>query len=226
MGYCILLTGLMLRFLESNRINDPGAKLLALMSGLPKNRTMDGIEELHILSKKFKRDNEVRRILRKDEKTYDGNRKELKEIKQGRQFIEAFESILSRYGHRRLARDLIEPSWSDEPMIPFIMLKNMLLATSRHDLLATKAHGMRERKRAKREILDWIPIFKRPMFKFLSRYLVRYVAFRELQRFYLDMILSRMRLLFLAMGDRMVEDGIIEDKKDIFFWKSVRSRVT
>ena len=217
MGYCILLTNIMLRFLEGNHIKDPGAKLLALMSGLPMNRTMEGIEELHILSKKFKRENKVRRILKKDEKTYDGYRKELREIEQGSQFIEAFESILSRYGHRRLARDLIEPSWSDEPMIPFIMLKNMVLDTSRHDPLAARTHGKRERNRAIREILDRIPIYKRSMFKFLSRYLVRYVSFRELQRFYLDMILSRMRSLFLAMGDVMAEDGIIEEKEDIFF---------
>lgn len=217
MGYCILLTSLMQRFLERARIKDPGTRLLSLMSGLPKNRTVEGIEELRILSRKFKDDGDVRRILRKDRRTYHGYRKELARMEKGIRFIEAFESILSRFGHRRLARDLIAPSWSDEPMIPFIMLKNMMLGTGRNDSSAATTHGTRERKRAQSDILGTIPMYKRPLFEFLSRHLVRYVAFRELQRFYLDMILSRMRSLFLAMGDKMAKEGTIENGDDIFF---------
>ena len=217
MGYCILLTSLMQRFLERNHVKDPGARLLSLMSGLPKNRTMEGIEELRILSRKFKGDGDVRRILKKDRRTYRGYRKELAGMEKGVRFIEGFESILSRFGHRRLARDFIAPSWSDKPMIPFIMLKNMMLDTGGKDTPAATTHGARERRRTQREILKLIPVYKRSMFEFLSRHLIRYVAFRELQRFYLDMILSRMRSLFLVMGDEMLKEGVIENRDVIFF---------
>ncbi len=72
---------------------------------------------------------------------------------------------------------------------------------------------------AEKEILRQIPIYKRRRFKSNSRYLIRYLTFRELQRFYLDMIFSRMRYLFLAIGKKMKEENLIEERDDIFFLK-------
>ena len=128
--------------------------------------------------------------------------------------MESFESILSRYGHRRLSRDLIEPSWLDDPMIPFTILINLVLEPIPH---SAKIRGIKKRQKAFLEILDSIPIYKRPRFKIQSSYLVRYVAFREFQRFYLDMILSKMRSVLLTVGNIMVTDGIIDERDDIFF---------
>jgi pyruvate,water dikinase len=215
--YCIMLSSLMQRSLNKNQIKEPDAKLLALMSGLPFEKTSEGIKELQILAQKYKQDGYVHEKIKPEWESYDKYRKELITELQGRQFIEAFESILSRYGHRRLARDLIEPSWHDEPLIPFNMLRNIILYTDKHELSTARKEGILKRKEALKEILEQIPIYKKRRFRSNSNYLIRYLAFRELQRFYLDMILSRMRSLFIVMGERMAQEGFIEHKHDIFF---------
>jgi pyruvate,water dikinase len=57
----------------------------------------------------------------------------------------------------------------------------------------------------------------RIIYAIVSRYLVRYVQFREQQRFYLDMILAEFRMLFMEISERLVERNVIENKDDIFF---------
>jgi pyruvate,water dikinase len=133
--------------------------------------------------------------------------------------VEGFESILYRYGHRRLARDLIEPSWSDEPMIPFNMLRNNIIHRRQQKQTLTRDMSIKKRQEILKEILKEIPVYKRHRFKSNSRYLIRYLAFRELQRFYLDMIFSRMRSLLIHIGELMAQECIIERKHDIFFLK-------
>jgi pyruvate,water dikinase len=54
-------------------------------------------------------------------------------------------------------------------------------------------------------------------FRTLSRYLARYTSFRELQRFYLDMMISRMRTMILEVARRMSVEGLIDTADDIFF---------
>ncbi len=217
LAYCIMLSSLVQRSLERNHIENSEVKLLTLMSGLPNEKTSKGIKELQILANKFKQDEHVNVILNREMKTYERYREELVRAPQGRQFVEAFESILFRYGHRRLARDLIEPSWCDDPMILFNMLGNMILYKDQHDLWIKRENSNLEREKVLKEILEKIPIYKRRRFRKNSQYLIRYLSFRELQRFYLDMILSRMRSLILEVGESMVKDGLLEEEHDIFF---------
>jgi pyruvate,water dikinase len=151
--------------------------------------------------------------------SFEEYRKKLIESPQGLQFVEGFESILYRYGHRRLARDLIEPSWSDEPMIPFNMLRNNIIHCRQQKQFLTRDMSIKKRQEILKEILKEIPVYKRHRFKSNSHYLIRYLAFRELQRFYLDMIFSRMRSLFIGIGELMVQECVIERKQDVFFLK-------
>ena len=217
LAYCILLSSQMQRFLEKNHIEEPDIKLLALMVGLPNEKTSEGIFELQILAEKYKQNKQVCNSLDSELKSYEEYRKKLETDQHGLQFFEAFESILYRYGHRRLARDLIVPSWRDDPMIPFSMLKNMLLYQNQYEILEARVNSIKKREEIFQEILKQIPIYKRSRFSSNSNYLLRYLSFRELQRFYLDMIISRMRLLFLQIGEMMVKEGFIEEKNDVFF---------
>ncbi len=215
--YCIMHSSLMQRFLEKNHIKDHEVKMLTLMSGLQNDKTSEGIMELQSLATKFMHNEQLGRIIKLEMNKYEMYREKLFKNSEGRKFTEAFESILSRYGHRRLARDLIEPSWRDDPMIPFNILRNIILYQDSHDLSMTKGDDIKEREQVSKEILDQIPLYKRVQFKSNSRYLIRYLEFRELQRFYLDMVLSRMRLLFLAIGETMESEGVLENRHDIFF---------
>jgi pyruvate,water dikinase len=217
LAYCIMLSSIVQRSLEKKHIEDSEVKLLTLMSGLPNEKTSKGIKELQILADKFKQDEHVNNILNRELKKYERFREELVRAPQGRQFAESFESILYRYGHRRLARDLIQPSWCDDPMILFNMLRNMILYQDQRDLWTKIENSKLEREKVLNEILKEMPIHKRRRFKTNSQYLIRYLSFRELQRFYLDMILSRMRSLILEVGESMVRDGLLEEEHDIFF---------
>lgn len=217
LAYCIMLSSQMQRFLEKNHIKEPEINLLILMSGLSHEKTSEGIFELQSLAEKYRQKSQLCDILYLGLASYEEYRKKLEKIPQGLQFIEAFESILHRYGHRRLARDLIVPSWRDDPMIPFNMLRNMLLYQDKYEILEVRINSIKKREGIFQEILKQIPVYKRPRFRSNSSYLLRYLAFRELQRFYLDMILSRMRLLFLRIGEMMVKEGYIEEKNNVFF---------
>lgn len=220
LAYCILFSSLMQRSLEKNHIRDPEIMLLALMSGLTGEKTSESIRELEILAKKYQQNEFVYDALKQEFGTYDEYRDKLLGNLRGRQFSEAFESILSRYGHRRLARDLIEPSWSSDPMIPFSMLRNNILHKKGTQFVREGA-VLKKRNEVEKELLKQIPIYKRRRFQSNCKYLIRYLAFRELQRFYLDMIFSRMRYLFLAIGEKMNEEGLIDERDDIFFLKII-----
>jgi pyruvate,water dikinase len=216
LAYCIMFSSLMQRSLEKNHVRDPEIMLLALMSGLMGEKTSESIRELEILSKKYQHNQLVYDTLNREFRTYDEYRDKLLEDPHGRQFAESFKSILFRYGHRRLARDLIEPSWSSDPMIPFSMVRNNLIHKKGARFIG-KGVGVKKRNDVEIKLLRQIPFYKRRRFKSNSKYLIRYLAFRELQRFYLDMIFSRMRYLFLTIGDKMKEEGLIEVRDDVFF---------
>jgi pyruvate,water dikinase len=219
LAYCIMLSSMMQRSLEKNHIKDPDIALLTLMSGLSGEKTSESIQEIETLAKKYHDKEFVCDVLAQDLATYNDYRERLIDDPHGLQFSEAFESILHRYGHRRLARDLLEPSWSSDPMIPFNMLRTIILQKEGHVESGPKGRGLRDREVMQKEIMEQVPFYKRRRFRSNSRYLIRYLTFRELQRFYLDMIFSRMRFLFLTIGKKMKEEDLIEKKDDIFFLK-------
>jgi len=206
--YSITLSEVMGRFLERNGIGKDG--LPALISGLDDNKTLAASTELMGLADVVRKRPEALRVVSAEHRDFETYRKELAKVPGGDLVIDTFESILVRYGHRRLSRDLMQPSWRDEPMIPFGMVRSLVLNRAER-----REHE--DRTSVQRDIEARLPRSKRWAFRFLSKYLIRYVSFRELQRFYLDMILSRMRELVLEISRRMVADGVLEKEGDVFF---------
>jgi len=201
MGYCILFTNMVTRDLARSGVEDGVGTLMTLLSGLEDNRTKQGVDELRALAAKYNEDREVVDALG----TYAEAREALADSPAGRMFLEAFASIISRYGHRRVSRDIMEPSWRDEPEIPFSVLAGLM----RERGGAGRAPDGTEQEK----FLSGLPRRKRKR----ARYLRRYVTFREYQRFYLDMILSAMRDNVLAIGRVMKQRGVIDVPEDVFF---------
>jgi pyruvate,water dikinase len=206
--YSITLSEVMGRFLERNGIGKDG--LPGLITGLEDNKTLAASKELMGLADAVRKRPEAMTVVSAEQRDFEGYRKELATVPGGDLIIDQFESILVRYGHRRLSRDLMQPSWRDEPMIPFGMVRSLVL--HRPDRREPEAQSS-----VQKDIAARLPRSKRWAFRILSRYLLRYVSFRELQRFYLDMILSRLRELALEISRRMVADGVLESKDDVFF---------
>ena len=212
--YSIPLAGTVQGFLKRNGIDED---LTAnLISGLEHNKTLDASLSLAELARTIHGSEGVVDVFRKEYTCFKGLRKKLERTTEGQKILDSLDLILKRFGHRRLARDILQPSWKDEPEIPLAILREMVL----QDEAPTKDPGKKARLRRQRtvkRIEKSLPRRKRVIFRWLSRYLVRYTAFRELQRFYLDMILSKTRELFLEISKRMVEDGVIDRCDDVFF---------
>lgn len=206
--YSITLSEVMGRFLQRNGIGKDG--LPGLISGLEDNKTLAASKELMGLADVVRKRPEALRVVSAEHRDFETYRKELAMVPGGDLIIDQFESILVRYGHRRLSRDLMQPSWRDDPMIPFSMVRALVLNRA-------ERRGPEVRPSVEKDIEARLPRSKRWAFRFLSRYLIRYVSFRELQRFYLDMILSRLRELVLEISRRMVADGVLENRDDVFF---------
>jgi pyruvate,water dikinase len=212
--YSIPLTEAMEQFLEENGIGKE--KLSLLMTGLDENKTLDASNELQSLAEAIRENPQAMRIVQISYPDYTSYRRRLMNVPKGDLITDHFGSILVRYGHRRLSRDLMSPSWSDDPMIPFGMVRTLVCDnTSRTG--PDKHQTMERRLTVQQDIERRLPLFKRLTFRKMARYLARYTSFREFQRFYLDMILSKMRGLMIEISKRMLDDGTIENADDIFF---------
>jgi pyruvate,water dikinase len=214
--YSIPLLDVMEKFLEKNGIDKK--QLSSLISGLEINRTMDASLELEKLSK-FIIDNcgiATLNIFKRDLNDFNEYRSELEKTKDGQKIIDYFDCILEKYGHRRVSRDILLPSLSDDPIISFSILKKMVNQRP-YRTCDMKQRLINRRKELEREIQNRLPFRKKWVFKLISKYMVRYVAFREFQRFYLDKILQKLRQLMLEISKRMVNERILNEKDMIFF---------
>jgi pyruvate,water dikinase len=214
--YSIPLIELMGKFLEKNGTNKK--HLSTLISGLEINRTLDATLELERLSKFILNNSEKATldIFKLKSNNFSDYRSKLEKTNDGQKIIDYFDCILFKFGHRRVSRDIYQPSWSDDPIIPFSILKKLVSEHTRRtnnmkDLLVTR------RKKTERKIHQRLSFSKKHLFKTLSSYMIRYVAFREFQRFYLDMILQKLKQLILEISKRMVKELSLNKVEDIFF---------
>ncbi len=212
--YTIPLTGAASHLLQKNALL---GFLPDIMSGFAENPTMEASSGLRILADRARSNNEILDILALERNNYQDYEKELREISSGDRFIEFFENHLSIFGHRRISRDFHDPSWNDDPDIPFSIVRQLSLSPCQDHGEPEMERAIRRRHRAYRKVILELPFRERWLFSRVYRYLVRYVQFRELQRFYLDLILARMKGLFVEISKRMVHEGELDDVGDIFF---------
>lgn len=212
--YIIPMIGAVKRFLEKNGYGDD--QLSVLMSGLPVNMTMDASAELKKMADIIKNHTEAVKILSKKSTSYDKYRKRLLTVPAGAYIVDYFEAILKKFGHRRLSRDIMTQSWNDEPMIPFTILRKLVLDND-IEQGGPLVNTYELRLKLEKKIKDNLSAFRRWKFGVIVKFMVRYVSYREYQRFFLDMVLSRMRALLVEVSGRMVRDGKIKDETSIFF---------
>ncbi len=212
--YSIPLMGAATNLLHKNDLVE---YLPDLMSGFRNNRTMDASDEIRYLADMARSEKQILNVLTGDFSEYISYKEKIMEITGGELFIEYFENTLEIYGHRRISRDIHQPSWKDDPMIPFSMMRQLTLSEGPNDERSRRDSVLEKRNQANRKIMGSLPFRDKTAFRIISRYLVRYIEFRELQRFYLDMILAKMRELFIVIAKKMVDEGILNRVDDIFF---------
>ena len=130
-------------------------------------------------------------------------------------FKEAYNSFIKEFGHRSGTRELNALRWAEDP--EYIMGVAIQMAKGDSDLREEFDRSVERRKATEEEVRSKLGFFKRfLLFKVLG-YARTYLTFRENQRFYLDHMMYRNRLIFLEEGRRLCEKDLIDEPDDIFF---------
>lgn len=145
---------------------------------------------------------------------------DLVKVRGEKGFEKEFEAFLQEYGHRSYSRDVIFPRWSENPVLVLDMVDSLL--ENDRDIREVEAQKRREREQLEREVLKKVGkqkfgVIKKQIFKMILFYAQTYIVFRENQRFFLDHQTFRFRKLFLEIGERLKDRGILENSEDVFF---------
>lgn len=217
-----IATNLMIKNWLLEWLDDHDGSLYAgLISGLDDNKTV----EMNI------RFSDLSRILREDPRLQDklnliddldglNDQEYDKLISSNPSFKEGFEKFITDYGHRSNTREILYPRWREDKAYVLKVIK--LLSSSNSDLKRKEIESRDNRLKTEKEVIHQIRklrfgFFKAKIFSIVLKLAQTYLTFRENQRFYLDHLLYRQRLIIREMGKRLSERGMIDEVDDVFF---------
>lgn len=131
-----------------------------------------------------------------------------------------FDSFVEAYGHRSNTREFLFPRWGEDR--PYIVSVIKLLADEDLDLKKQEESRRQDRLRVEAEVRERLLAgrggrIRMQLFFKVLRIAQTYLIFRENQRFYLDHILFRQRIVICEFGRRLAERGLIAERDDVFF---------
>jgi len=134
-------------------------------------------------------------------------------------FYQDFTQFQTYYGHRSFSRDPLSPRWNEQPSLALDHIKSIM---RKETILHSTSHHDAELR------LKELSLGKYLFIKALLSYAVKYINFRENERFILDLQISRIRPLYLAMGQMLVDRKLLKNKEDVFYLKmsTVRGLLT
>lgn len=215
-----IATNLMVKNWLVDWLDDDGSLYAGLISGLDDNKTV----EMNI---KF---SDLAKTMREDPDLLDKiNSRELPSltppeineiISINPIFKQEFDLFIRNYGHRSNTREILYPRWREDQAYVLGVVK--LLSSSDLDLRKTEAESRNHRFITEKEVINRIKkqrggFLKARVFKMVLKLAQTYLTFRENQRFYLDHILFRQRLMLRDMGRRLAERNITDERDDVFF---------
>lgn len=151
----------------------------------------------------------------------------LAEVPPGEEYEAALAAFLTRYGHRSFSLDIYRPNFAADPT-QVTNLKSQI--SSLKSPTSNLEDGARQREAAYnlvREAVAKGPTLSLPkglvgrlkmaVFDHVLGLARHYMPLREDQRFYWQKSLAAMRELFLLIGDRLVAEGLLKDREEVFF---------
>jgi phosphohistidine swiveling domain-containing protein len=141
----------------------------------------------------------------------------------GEEYEAALAAFLARYGHRSFSLDIYRPNFAADPAQVTELVER--LVEGRSDFksqISNLEEGVRQQEAAYslvRKVVakGLVDRLKMAVFDHVLGLARRYMPFREDQRFYWQQSLAAMRELFLLVGDRLVADGLLKDREEVFF---------
>lgn len=217
-----IATNLMIKNWLVKWLDDKNGNLYAaLISGLNDNKTVEMNIRFSDLAKLLREDEE---LLSKINSIPDLNGLNETEINQligfNLNFERCFDLFIKDYGHRSNTREIFYPRWREDKAYVLEVIK--LLSSSELDLRKNEEESREIRFKTEKEVLNQIKkqkagFLKAKIFSTVLNLAQTYLTFRENQRFYLDHLLFRQRLILMQMGNRLYENKIIQDANDVFF---------
>jgi pyruvate,water dikinase len=219
--YTPLAMGTIVNLLVKHYKGDVGEAFADLMSGLPEpSITMIENHEIWQFGERIKASPTLRRLLGE----YRGHAffDALEEHPEGREFLADYLPWRTKRGHRGAAdRDFILPRRADDPMIDYSAFSAMMAGDGSDPLVKEVAHRA---KRIQRENEVVAAIRRSPfgsvtaeVFRVLQSWCLRFMAHRDDQREYLDLLAYTQRRAFLELGRRLREAGHTDERDDVFF---------
>jgi pyruvate,water dikinase len=131
-------------------------------------------------------------------------------------FFREVNSYIDKYGFRCMSEmKLEEIDLSTDPTYLFVCIKNYLKSGSveMHD--SSKEVAMR--KQAEAKVFQHLPVFKRPIFRWVLKHARKAVKNRENTRFARTRAYGVGRIIFQTIGEDLANTGAINHKRDIFW---------
>jgi rifampicin phosphotransferase len=209
----LMIKNWLVKWLDDN----DGSLYAGLISGLEDNKTVEMNIRFSDLAKKLREDPE---LLAKINSTHDLSSLSDDEIMRHPNFNEDFNSFIQDYGHRSNTREILYPRWREDRAYVLGVVK--ALSSSDLDLRKKELESRKHRLKTEKEVFKRIKkqnwgFFKAKLFDVVLNLAQTYLTFRENQRFYLDHLLFRQRLMHREMGNRLVVRKVIDQVDDVFF---------
>ena len=138
---------------------------------------------------------------------------------EANEFKDAITEFLEEYGVRGHTREPYYQRWGEAPEYVFDVLKALLVERGESkgiDTLKVRNNTELEvEQKLKKQRLGGV---KWSLLSTILNTARRYIVFRENQRFNLDRWITRLRAIYLQIGDHFVKDGIISNADQVFFF--------
>jgi rifampicin phosphotransferase len=217
-----IATNLMIKNWLVEWLDDKDGSLYAgLISGLDDNKTVEMNIRFSDLAKILRKDSELLAKINSIDELSVLNYAEIDElISFDLDFKKEFDLFITHYGHRSNTREILYPRWREDKAYVLEVIK--LLSSSDLDLRKKELESRNNRFKTEKEVSSRIKkqrggFFKSKLFGLVLNLAQTYLTFRENQRFYLDHLLFRQRLMLLEMGRRLMVKKIIDEQNDVFF---------
>ncbi|MBU7027195.1 MAG: hypothetical protein HXS48_09650, partial [Theionarchaea archaeon] len=145
----------------------------------------------------------------------------LKEFPEGKEFLEDLDKFMERFGDRGSQEmELSVPRWEENPHFVLSMVANYLNAKP-VNLVKT----MEEQKKVRFEATDRVlkKLSRNPLEKFIFEKMLEktqeYLVMRENLKTTWVRGISAMRVLYLAVAEKLVDQKTLENRDDIFYLK-------
>lgn len=213
----LMIKNWLVKWLDDN----DGYLYASLISGLDDNKTVEMNIRFSDLAKILRDDTELLTKINSIADLSYLNESEINElISFNLDFKKGFDEFIKDYGHRSNTREILYPRWREDKAYVLSVIK--LLSSSDLDLRKKESESRMNRFKTEKEVLKEIKkqkgwFLKAKIFSTVLNLAQTYLTFRENQRFYLDHLLFRQRLMLLEMGRRLLIKEIIEDIDDVFF---------